>query len=128
MNKKANNVIRIPTSVDKFFKYWILFTRPLHNLTEKEMEVTACILKYRYNLSKVIIDENVLDVMLFGEDTRNKIKAECDISSAFFQVILGKLRKVNIIKDNKINPRFIPNFKKVEDFKLLLYFDIDEAE
>ena len=128
MNKKANNVIRIPTSVDKFFKYWILFTRPLHNLTEKEMEVTACILKYRYNLSKVIIDENVLDVMLFGEDTRNKIKAECDISSAFFQVILGKLRKVNIIKDNKINPRFIHNFKKVEDFKLLLYFDIDEAE
>ena len=128
MNKKANNVIRIPTSVDKFFKYWILFTRPLHNLTEKEMEVTACILKYRYNLSKVIIDNDVLDVMLFGEDTRNKIKAECGISSAFFQVILGKLRKVNIIKDNKINPRFIPNFKSNEDFKLLLYFDVDEAK
>lgn len=127
MNKKANNVIRIPTSADKFFKYWILFTRPLHSLTEKEMEVTACILKYRYNLSKVIIDEDILDVMLFGEDTRNKIKAECDISSAFFQVILGKLRKVNIIKDNKINPRFIPNFKSNEDFKLLLYFDVDEA-
>lgn len=128
MKGKPNNIIRIPTSAEKFFKYWILFTRPFHNLTEKEMDVTACILKYRYNLSKVIMDEDILDMMLFGEDTRNKIRAECNVSSAFFQVILGKLRKVGIIKEGKINPRFIPNFKEAEDFKLLIYFDIDEVK
>lgn len=128
MKGKANNVIRIPTSKDGFFKYWILFTRPFHSLTEKEMDVTASLLKHRYNLSKVILDDDVLDTVLFSEDVKNKIKAECDISSAFFQVILGKLRKVGILKEGKINPRFIPNFKDEEDFKLLLYFDIDETE
>ena len=128
MKGKPNNVIRIPTSAEKFFKYWILFTRPFHNLTEKEMDVTACILKYRYSLSKVIMDEDILDMMLFGEDTRSKIRAECNVSSAFFQVILGKLRKVGIIKEGKINPRFIPNFKESEAFKLLIYFDIDEVK
>lgn len=128
MNGKANNVIRIPTSLDgKFFKYWFLFLRPFHNLTDREMDVVACLLKHRYELSKVITDANILDKVLMGEDTRKKIREECKITLSYFQVIMAKLKKNKIIVDNRINPRFIPNLEQDGDsFKLLLLFELKD--
>jgi hypothetical protein len=39
---------------------------------------------------------------------------------------MGKLRKKNVIIDNKLNPKFIPNIQKdADNFKLLLLFDIN---
>ena len=59
---KLNNVIRIPTKLStNFFRYWIEFLRPFHNLTEREMQVASTILKKRYELSKVMQDDNILD-------------------------------------------------------------------
>ena len=38
MGKKANNIVRISTSLNtNFFKYWFEFLKPFHNLTEREM-------------------------------------------------------------------------------------------
>jgi hypothetical protein len=38
---------------------------------------------------------------------------------------MGKLRKSNVIVDNKINPKFIPNIDEESgNFKLLLLFDL----
>ena len=46
MKSRINNVIRIPASLDKdFFKYWFLFLKPFHNLTDREMDVIACFVK-----------------------------------------------------------------------------------
>ena len=40
---------------------------------------------------------------------------------------MGKLRKNNVIIDNKINPKFIPNVKEENgNFKLLLLFSFNE--
>jgi hypothetical protein len=40
---------------------------------------------------------------------------------------MGKLRKSNLIIDNKINPRYLPNINEENgSFKLLLLFDINE--
>ena len=101
-------------------------TKVLLKVGLEDYEIDNVFARNKYLITS--IDDDVLDTVLFSEDVKNKIKAECDISSAFFQVILGKLRKVGILKEGKINPRFIPNFKDEEDFKLLLYFDIDETE
>ena len=55
--KKANNVVRIPTSLqENFFKYWFLFLKPFHNLTNREIDVIASFAKNRYELSKFIKD------------------------------------------------------------------------
>lgn len=126
---RVNNVIRIPTSINgKFFRIWVEFLTPLHNLTNREKDVVAAFIKERFELSSSITDNNLLDKYVMSDDIKAKIKKECGISDAFFQVILGKLRKTNVIVNGKINSRFIPKNINSNDkcFQLLLYFDLDE--
>lgn len=104
-----------------------MFLEPFHNLTNREIEVAAAFVKYRYELSKAVKDNSLLDIdqMVMNEDTKKKIREECGISSAHFQVIMGKLRKNKVIVNGRINPKFIPNIGEDENgvFQLLLLFD-----
>ena len=126
MMGKMNNVIRIPTSLStSFFRFWFEFLRPFHNLTDREMQVASSLLKRRYELSKVIQDEVILDKVVMSEDTKKVVREECNISLPHFQVIMGKLRKNKIILDGRINPRFIPNLTEEQgSFRLLLNFEL----
>lgn len=126
MGKKANNIVRISTSLNtNFFKYWFEFLKPFHNLTEREMNVISCFVKNRYELSKVIKDEDILDKVVMSEDIKRKVREECDITLPHFQVIMSKLRKNRVILDGRINPRFIPNIiEENGSFQLLLLFDL----
>jgi hypothetical protein len=128
MTDKPNNIVRIPCSLSKdFFKYWFVFLRPFHNLTDREIDVVVSFLKKRFELSQKISDTDILNKVLMGEDTKRQIREENNISLQHFQVIMGKLRKKNIIVDNKINPKFIPNIQEEsKNFKLLLLFDLNE--
>ena len=123
---KINNVITIPTSTEgKFFKYWFEFLRPFHKLTDREIDVIASFTKHRYNLSKVIQDQEILDKVTMGEDTKRKIREECNITQAHFQVIMTKLKKSKVIENGKINPRFIPRLDgDSKNFQLLLSFNL----
>ena len=127
MRDKINNVIRIPTSLNgKFFRYWLEFLRPFHNLSDREVQIATSLLRNRYELSKVITDDEILDRVLLSEDTRKKIMAECNIAPSHLQVIMTRLRKSKVIVDNRINPKFIPNIVEGRDsFSLLLHFDLN---
>ena len=60
-----------------------------------------------------------------SEDTKRKVREECNITHPHFQVIMGKLRKNKVIVDGKINPRFIPNVnEETGTFQLLLLFEL----
>lgn len=122
---KINNVVRVPTSLStSFFRYWFEFLRPFHNLTDREMQIASSLLKKRYELSKVIQDEVILDKVVMSEDISKAIIEECSISQSHFQVIMGKLRKNKVVIDGRINPRFIPNISEEQgSFRLLLNFD-----
>lgn len=124
--KKANNIIRIPTSLQgKFFRYWFQFLQPFHKLTEREIDVITSFVKQRYELSKVIKDNDILDREVMSDFTKKKVREECNITLPHFQVIMGKLRKSGIIIDGKINPRFIPNIdEETGTFQLLLLFEL----
>ena len=124
--KKANNVIRIPTSLNgKLFKLWFMFLEPFHKLTDREIDVITSFVKQRYELSKVIKDNDILDKVTMSEDTKKKVREECNITLPHFQVIMGKLRKNKVIVDGKINPRFIPNIdEETGIFQLLLLFEL----
>lgn len=126
MRGKINNVVRIPTSLNgKFFRYWFEFLQPFHKLTKRETDVITSFVKQRYELSKVIKDSEILDKVTLSEDVQRKVREECDMTTAYFQVIMGKLRKSKIIVDGKINPRFIPNVTEEHGgFQLLLLFDL----
>lgn len=122
---KPNNAIRIPCSLSDFFKYWFLFLEPFHNLTNREVDVITSFVRQRYELSKVIKDNEILDKVAMSEDVKKKVREECGITLQHFQVIMGKLRKNNVIIDGKINPKFIPHIIEENGmFQLLLLFDI----
>lgn len=124
--RKINNVITISTSVkSKFFKYWLEFLRPFHKLTDRETDVMASFLKQRYELSKVIKDQEVLDKYTMNEETKRKVKEECSVTQSHFQVIMTKLKKSKMIENGKINPKFIPRVEEnANTFQLLLSFDL----
>lgn len=126
MKNKPNNIVRVPCSLSgSFFRYWFMFLKPFHNLTDREIDVITCFVKHRYELSKVISDEDVLDKVVMNEDTKRNVREECQVSLPHFQVIMGKLRQNNVIVNGKINPKFIPRIKEDSNsFQLLLYFDL----
>ena len=125
VKKGVDNVVRIPCKLDySFFKMWFMFLQPFHHLTEREMEVATSFVKQRYELSKVVSDNDILDRLVMSEDTKRKVRGECNITLPHFQVIMGKLRKNNIIVDGKLNPRYIPRvIEENGSFKLMLLFD-----
>lgn len=127
--EEINNVITIPTTIEgKFFRYWIEFLRPFHSLSNREMEVFACFLKHRYNLSKVILDPVLLEKLATSEDTKKQIKEECNLTTTHFQVLMTKLKKENMIVNNIINPKFVPRLNKDSNsFQLLLSFNFNES-
>ena len=128
MSKFADNVVRIPCSLDsQFFTYWFKFLQPFHDLTDRETDVAAALLEQRHKLSKVIRDDNILDRVVLGDDTKRQVRESLHMTLPHFQVIMGKLRSSKIIIDGKLNKRFIP--KLAEDsktFKLMLLFEFPD--
>lgn len=123
---QVNNIIRVPVSSNKeFFKYWLMFIAPFHHLTNREMDVAVALLERRYELGKVISDEDLLDKVALNEDSKQKVRKELSMTSPHFQIIMGKLKKAKFILDGKINTKFIPKrlTDKDQAFQLLLYFD-----
>ena len=128
MAKGADSIVRIPCSdIKSFFYYWVIFLKPFHHLTERESEVVVAFLKERYYLSKVITDATILNRVLMSEDTKRKIREECDMALPHFQVVMTKLKKSNVVIDNSINPRYIPKLDDNSDlFKMMLLFEINK--
>ena len=126
MERKPNNVIALKSSLKGgFFRMWLEFLRPFHKLTERETDVMAAFLKQRYALSKVVSDQDILNKLTMSDDTKKKIREECNISQAHFQVIMTKLKKSKMIENGNINPRFIPRIKdETKGFQLLLTFEL----
>ena len=102
--KKPDSVVMIPGNIDSFFRKWFEFLEPFHKLTSREMDVATAFVKQRYKLSKVVQDPEILDKVLMSEDTKRTIREECNITLPHFQVIMGKLRKNQIIVNGKIVP------------------------
>lgn len=127
MERKPNNVIVLKSNLNgKFFRMWLEFLRPFHKLTERETDVMAAFLKQRFELSKVVSDQEVLNKLTMSEDTKRKVREDCSISQAHFQVIMTKLKKSKMIENGKINSKFIPRVGQTsKGFQLLLAFDLE---
>ena len=124
MTEIPNNVIRIPCTSETIFRYWIEFLSPFHHLTARETDVAAAFLEERYKLSKKIFDSELLDKILMGKDTRNKIRQACELGNQHFQVIETNLKRKKFFVNGKINPRLIPNIRENKgQFQLLLLFE-----
>lgn len=128
-NVKSTDIVSI-TSTSKFsglsfFKIWLDFLRPLHRLPKRESTVLAALLQKRFELSRTIMDENLLDKVLFTDEVKKGIIESLGISSGNFQATLTNLRKAKVLENNIISKRYIPSIEYGEDsYRLLLNFKI----
>lgn len=123
---KSNSKLNMSPEGD-FFRYWVEFQRPLHELTKREMDVLAEFLKVRYNLSKEIINSDRLDRVLMSEETKREIRRVCGIKAKHFQVIMSKFRKNGVIRDGKIRLNLIPTITE-EGVGLMVYFSFKDEQ
>jgi hypothetical protein len=132
--ENITNLIRIKPSPKlnmspegDFFRYWVEFLKPLHELTNREMDVLAEFLKVRYKLSKEIINSDRLDRVLMSEETKREIRNTCGITTKHFQVIMSKFRKNGVIRDNKIHLNLIPTITE-DGVGLMIYFSFKDEQ
>lgn len=130
---KLNNVVRVnTTNVKDFFVKWFVFLKPFHNLTNKEIDVMATFLKYRYELLSKSDDPNLpnlIDDVVMSEGIKAKVRADCKLSKAYFGALMSQLKRSSVFMDKKINPKFIPNMEVGDkSFNLLFYFEIGDEE
>lgn len=120
-----DSYLRVPTKKDgDFFRLWVGFLKPYHDLTERESSILAYLLKSRYQLSKEINNEEILDQVLFSEQTKKKIYTELNITQENFHVLFSRLRKKGVIVGDKLNKRFVPALKDNDkEFKMIVSFD-----
>ena len=123
---KPNNALSVvPTEDKNFFVWWCTFLRPFVVLTPREIDVLSAYLKHRFELKKVITDPVVLDSQLMSNDVKMDIIMECNITIQNYYVVMGNLKKKNIILDSGINPMLIPNIREDDNghFILLVLFN-----
>lgn len=109
-----------------FFRVWVEFLKPVHNLTNREMDVLAAFLKKRYEMGKVITDIDSLDKMLMYEETKKEVRLSCGITPKHFQVIMSKFRKNGVIKDGRIHLKLVPSILN-GGAGLVIYFDFSHG-
>jgi hypothetical protein len=124
---KPSNVIRIPCTMDSIFRYWLQFLTPFHHLTTREQDVAVAFLKRRYELSKMILDKELLERTLMNEDAQKEIRQSCNVPYQYFQAIKSSLKAKKFFVDKRINPKLIPDIKEEDgNFQLLLLFEINK--
>lgn len=130
MSKVADSVIKLPmcSSRKDFIRLWLTFLTPLHKLTPTIINLAAEIIDQRFELSKVISDDTVLDKYLMTDkEIVTSIMTNCELSSSNYHVGITKLRKVGFFKEGRINPKFLPKLNiGSTSYSLLLLFSIKE--
>lgn len=123
---KNLNIKTLEVDKKQFFMLWLKFLKPYHHLAEKEMEFLSILLLKRNELSEIILDDSLLDSMLFDKKIRNEIKDIMGYSSMqVYNNMLSFLRKKKVIVNNKIIKGLIPDLKNDStNYKLVLNFNI----
>lgn len=113
LDHKPDNMFTIEGTEEKnFFKWWCTLMTLFINITPKEIDLVASLLKQRHELSKKISDPTLVDSQLKNNDTRQKVLEECNITLAHYYVLMSNLRSKGIITEAGINSRLIPRISK----------------
>ncbi len=125
-----DNYLRVPAVKEgDFFRLWVEFLRPYHEMTQREAELLTCLLKARHQLSKDIANEEILEQTVFSHLIRDKICDELGLTWRNYNVLICRLKAKRMIIDGKINKRFIPSLKEdAKEFKMVICFDFSSVK
>lgn len=124
--KNANVAHLKSKDLNDLLKKWLLFTRPIHKLTEAEETILYCFLRKRFEFSASVNSEEIVERLLFSTDVRKDIMEELGYKMGTFQNYLSSMRGKGVISENKINKKIIPNIKLGDkSFQLIFNFSIN---
>lgn len=122
--KTPNKLLQVKCTKESFFKAYLEFMRPYHNLASRGRNVAAAILAQYFRLKQVIQDPEVLREVLWSKNSKRDIMTSLGMSQENFLMFLTKLKKSGFLQDGDINPIFIPDINPEENrFTLLALFD-----
>lgn len=122
----SNSSLKMSPDGD-FFRAWVDFHRPIHELTKREMDVLAAFLKKRWELGKKNKDGDSLDRDLMSEEVRSQIANECHMKMRHLRVTLSTFRKKGILVNEKFITTLFPTITK-EGVGLMIYFDFKNEQ
>ena len=122
-NINVDSVLKIPFT-GNFFRVWLEFLKPIHHLRNSEMDVAAALLELRHELSSKIEDEKILDKEILSTKSREYIMKKTGTSKLYFQSVLKNIKNCGMIKDGRVNLKYVPNIDDKDTFKLLIVFNI----
>lgn len=120
---KPNNVIYLKCTDDSFYRMWMEFLTPFHKLTSRERDVAARIIAQYFRLKSSISDPEVLKDVMWSHNSRKDMRESLGMSQAHFNMTLRKLKDAGVLKDDDINPRYIPHVSNDPRFLLNIVFD-----
>lgn len=102
---------------------WMEFLTPFHKLTSRERDVAARIIAQYFRLKSSISDPEVLKDVMWSHNSRKDMRESLGMSQAHFNMTLRKLKDAGVLKDDDINPRYIPHVSNDPRFLLNIVFD-----
>lgn len=123
---KNANIANIRTDVNDLFAHWVALTQPMHQLRDAESKILLAFLRKRFELSRDILREDILDQILFSTEVRREIMDSLGHKMGTFQNYLSAMRAKGVISESGINPKLIPNIEHgAGNFKLIFNFIIN---
>ena len=114
-------------SVNNLFRLWLEFTKPLHNLTPRQVDLLAYILNDRYRLILLYGDADYVDKYLLSTEHRKEIRNAFKISENHLNVMINSYKVKDILSnDNKLNPKYVPCITDNDSnlFQLVINFNL----
>jgi len=120
---KKKKVIKIPVNDKDFFKFFLKFTTPLHDLSPRERSFLSEIL-YKYSVEKKNFkNEADLWKKVFDYDTKVEYCENLNVKMFSILNLMTALRKKNIIQDNTINKNYMVDIENLTNFYLTFNFE-----
>ena len=127
---KVNKIINIPSNLNNtFFKFWLQFIRPIHKMTNKEIDIISSFLYHRFELGKKIKDDDILDKVTMSDDIRKSVIEEYNMNPTYLNTVMANLKKKGVIINGKISKKLRPKLEEDADkFTIMITFDLKENE
>lgn len=96
-------------------------TKPIHNLSNASVVILTKFIKTYIELQKDVLNDKLLNKLVFDVDVRAQIMKELDISKNSLGNAESEMRSKGVIKDGQLNKSIIPTLDG-ENLKMMIYF------
>lgn len=113
---KAVKTITFKEDEKTIIKSYLEFTKPIHKLSPKEIDLlTEIVFKY-HNEKDNFKRESDLWKKVFDYDSKMEYKESLDIQDPSMQNLLSSLRRKKVLDGNKVKESYIPKLDNKEFF------------